>query len=261
MAALLKIEDERERRKELEGYGHAFRSQCDTEVILRGYRQWGIDQLTARLRGMFAFAVWDNRERKLALVRDRLGVKPLVFAAAGDRIAFASTVRALRAADLAGEIDPQAVLEFLEFGFVTEARTIFKEARKVAPATIVEWKAGRLEERCYWKLPEANGSSRIGFPEAVEETEQLLLEASDLCRRLGRVGRLVLLHKAMTTSARRFVEGGILRVLAHDARIWLLDLLGLATEQYGPAYQEDNRRRGRAAPEAALPGIRADPSA
>src|SRR5215467_12349566 len=54
-------------RRELEGYGHAFRSQCDTEVLLRGYEQWGIDQLTVRLRGMFAFAVWDNRERKLAL--------------------------------------------------------------------------------------------------------------------------------------------------------------------------------------------------
>jgi hypothetical protein len=74
--------------------------------------------------------------------------------------------------------------------------------------------------------------------------ERLLLEASDLCRRLGRAGRLVLVRKPMTTSARRFVEGGIYRVLVHDARIWLLDLFGLATEQFGPAYQEDNRRRG-----------------
>ena len=74
--------------------------------------------------------------------------------------------------------------------------------------------------------------------------DRLLLEASGFCRRLGRVGRLVLLHKPMTTSARRFVDGGILRVLAHDARIWLLDLLGLPTEQYGSAYQQDNHRRG-----------------
>ena len=59
-------------------------------------------------------------------------------------------------ADLAAEIDPQAMLDFLEFGYVTEARTIFKEARKVPPATIVEWKAGRREERCYWRLPEAS---------------------------------------------------------------------------------------------------------
>jgi len=164
-------------RRELENHGHAFRSHCDTEVILRGYEQWGIDRLTRRLRGMFAFAVWDNRTRTLALVRDRLGVKPLVYAAGNGRIAFASTVTALRAAGLAGTIDPQAILEFLEFGHVTEARTIFQEARKVAPATIVEWRAGRLEERSYWNLPEPGSSARITFNEAVERTEQLLLDA------------------------------------------------------------------------------------
>jgi glycosyltransferase involved in cell wall biosynthesis len=74
--------------------------------------------------------------------------------------------------------------------------------------------------------------------------ERRLLEAAELCKRLGRLGRLVLVRKYMVTSARRFVEGGILRVLAHDCRIWGLDLLGRPTEQFGPAYQEDNRRRG-----------------
>jgi glycosyltransferase involved in cell wall biosynthesis len=74
-----------------------------------------------------------------------------------------------------------------------------------------------------------------------------ILEASDFCRRLRWEGRLVLIHQPMTTSARRFVEGGIYRVLAHDCGIWLLDLLGLPTEPFGPAYQEDNRRRGVAA--------------
>jgi glycosyltransferase involved in cell wall biosynthesis len=77
--------------------------------------------------------------------------------------------------------------------------------------------------------------------------QRRILEASDFCRRLRWEGRLVLIHQPMTTSARRFVEGGIYRVLAHDCRIWLLDLLGLPTEPFGPAYQEDNRRRGLAA--------------
>jgi rSAM/selenodomain-associated transferase 2 len=77
--------------------------------------------------------------------------------------------------------------------------------------------------------------------------ERRLLEASDCCRRLGREGRLVLVPRRMLTSARRFVEGGILRVLAHDCRIWLRDLLGLPTEQFGAAYQEDNRRRAQQA--------------
>jgi hypothetical protein len=72
-----------------------------------------------------------------------------------------------------------------------------------------------------------------------------ILEASDLCRALGRLGTLVLIHKPMRTSPRRFLEGGIYRVLAHDVVLWWLDLLGLPTEHHGPAYQENNRRRGR----------------
>ncbi len=77
--------------------------------------------------------------------------------------------------------------------------------------------------------------------------ERQILEASDLCRRLGR-WRLVLVRKYMSTSARRFVEGGIFRVLTHDCRIWLLDLCRLPTEPFGPAYQQDNQRRGGQAP-------------
>jgi glycosyltransferase involved in cell wall biosynthesis len=74
--------------------------------------------------------------------------------------------------------------------------------------------------------------------------ERRLLEASDFCRRLGREGKLVLVRKYARTSARRFLEGGVYAVLAHDVRIWWLDLIGRPTEQFGPAYQENNRRRG-----------------
>jgi glycosyltransferase involved in cell wall biosynthesis len=77
--------------------------------------------------------------------------------------------------------------------------------------------------------------------------ERRILEASDFCRRLGR-WRMVLVRKYMTTSARRFLDGGIFRVLARDCRIWLLDLCRLPTEHYGPAYQHDNQRRGLQAP-------------
>jgi glycosyltransferase involved in cell wall biosynthesis len=77
--------------------------------------------------------------------------------------------------------------------------------------------------------------------------ERRILEASDFCRLLARRGRLVLVRKYMATSARRFVEGGIWRVLAHDVRIWALDLFRRPTEQFGAAYQEDNKRRGAAA--------------
>ncbi len=163
-------------RKELEQRGCRFHSQCDTEVLVHGYREWGIDDLTRRLRGMFAFAVWDHPARKLTLVRDRLGVKPLLYSIGDRSLAFASTAGALAAADFAGDVDPQAVLEFLEFGWVSEDRCIFRNVLKVAPATIVEWQHGGISERRYWSLP-ASSSRRIGFEDAVAETEQLLLDA------------------------------------------------------------------------------------
>ncbi len=168
-----------ELRHELESHGHRFRSQTDTEVLLVGYTQWGIAELTRRLRGMFAFAIWDNANRKLTMVRDRLGVKPLVYAAGNGSIAFASTVRALHDAGLLAEINPHAVLEFLEFGWVSDENAIYRGARKVQAATIVEWQDGRVTEQCYWKPPEA-GTHEVSFEQAVDETEALLLESVKL---------------------------------------------------------------------------------
>lgn len=167
-----------ELRKELEQSGFSFRSHCDTEVLLRGYEAWGIDALVRRLRGMFAFGIWDDRNRKLTLVRDRLGVKPLLYVARAGGISFASTLGALRAADLVDEIDETAVLEFLEFGYVTDERTIFQGAQKLPAATILEWSDGNITTRSYWSLP--NQSKPVSFEEAVEETERLLLEAVKL---------------------------------------------------------------------------------
>jgi asparagine synthase (glutamine-hydrolysing) len=170
----------KEIRGELEALGHKFRSQCDTEVLLRGYQEWGIDRLVPRLRGMFAFGIWDEPRRTLTLVRDRLGVKPLVYCARGGEIAFASTIDALRAAGCGGSIDPHAVLDLLEYGFVTEERAIYEGIAKLPPATILEWKNGRVAQRQYWSLPGVDEHSKIAFPEAVEETERLLVESVGL---------------------------------------------------------------------------------
>jgi asparagine synthase (glutamine-hydrolysing) len=166
-----------ELRKELEERGHAFRSHTDTEVLLRGYQEWGIDALAPRLRGMFAFGIWDDREQTLALVRDRLGVKPLLYCARDGQIAFGSTVGALRAGGFGGEIDPRAVLEYLEFGTVTDDRSIFRGVSKLPAATILKWKNGSLSQRSYWSLPAPDEGARVTFEEAVEETERLLLES------------------------------------------------------------------------------------
>jgi asparagine synthase (glutamine-hydrolysing) len=167
----------RDLRLELESRGCEFKSQTDTEVLLHGYREWGVDDLVNRLRGMFAIGLWDDDSRKLFLIRDRLGVKPLVYAVTNGELAFASTVRALRVAGFVSEIDDRAVAEFLEFGYVTDDRSIYRGANKVVPASIVEWSDGKISSRKYWSAPSAQPAGTISFEHAVEETEHLLLKA------------------------------------------------------------------------------------
>jgi asparagine synthase (glutamine-hydrolysing) len=172
----------RELRRELEAQGTQFHSQTDTEVLVEGYRAWGIDKLVARLRGMFAFGLWDDHARKLFLVRDRLGVKPLVYAAMPEGgIAFASHVRALKRAGLVGELDEQSVVDYLEFGYVPDSRVIYRGARKVAAGEIVEWShdAG-ARARTYWTPPAVSNGDAPSFAEAVEETERLFLRAVEM---------------------------------------------------------------------------------
>ncbi len=164
-------------RRELESFGYGFRSHCDTEVLLAGYQRWGIDQLVQRLRGMYAFAIWDNQERTLSMARDRLGVKPLLYSMDRGGIAFASTARALRAGGFGGDLDPEAVLEYLEFGFVTDQRAIFSGIKKLPAGSTMVWRDGEVRERRYWSLPEAEEDSRVSFEEAVARTESLLIEA------------------------------------------------------------------------------------
>jgi len=166
-----------ELRRDLIERGCRFRSQTDTETLLHGYREWGLMALVARLRGMFAMALWDDEHQKLFLVRDRLGVKPLVYIADANSIAFASTPRALKRAGLTAELDPQAVAEYLEFGFITDDRVIYRNVIKVPAAGIVEWSDGKATTRTYWQPPAINESSRITFDEAVEETERIFIDA------------------------------------------------------------------------------------
>ena len=164
-------------RHELQARGYSFKSETDTEVLLAGYDAWGIDDLVKRLRGMFAIGLWDDRGQKLLLVRDRLGVKPLVYAINGGSIAFASTITALKAGGFAGDIDDKALLEYLEFGYVTDDRAIYQNVAKLPAASILEWSNGKAEVREYWQPPEVNESSSPSFDEAVEETERLFVQA------------------------------------------------------------------------------------
>lgn len=168
----------RELRAELEGLGYRFSSTSDTEVLLHGYHAWGIRRLARRVSGMFAFGIWDDRSRELFLVRDRLGVKPLLFADDGRQISFASTADALQHAGLAGDLDPQSVADFLEWGVVPDQGSIFAGVQKLPPATIARWHDGHFSQEEYWQLPQIHRRSNgPDFVEAVDHTESLLKAA------------------------------------------------------------------------------------
>lgn len=167
----------RDIRSELEARGHQFHSQCDTEVLVEGYLEWGIDGLLPRLHGMFAFAIWDDVKRVLFLARDRLGVKPLIYRIANGNLEFASNLQALLAAGGSRDVDPQAVMDYLDFGFVTDRRSIVRGVEKLAPATVLEWRDGTATIRQYWDLPPFGEARNTTFESAVDEAEELLLEA------------------------------------------------------------------------------------
>ena len=137
-----------ELRRQLAAEGHSFRSTSDTEVVLRAYEHWGADCLP-RLRGMFAFAIWDGRRRRLLLARDRLGIKPLYYVQQGDLFAFASEPKALLAHPaISARVDPSALADYLTHGYVPFDRCIFKGVRKLPAGHRLLYEAGtiRLDE-------------------------------------------------------------------------------------------------------------------
>lgn len=145
----------RELRGELERGGVRFRTQSDTEVLLEGYRAWGVDVVT-RLRGMFAFALWDATTETLLLARDRLGEKPLYYARTPDhRLVFASELDAVLAGlDTRPPLAEDAVADFFAFGYVPDPKAIYAGVHKLPPAHVLVVRRGereRLEPRRYWR--------------------------------------------------------------------------------------------------------------
>jgi asparagine synthase (glutamine-hydrolysing) len=134
----------RELKRELAGRGHRFATDCDTEVLVHLYEEHG-DSFVERLRGMFAIALWDERERRLLLARDRFGIKPLYYRLAGGTISFASELKAmLEQPGFSRAIDPEAVAAYLAFNSIPAPLTIFAEARKLPPGHLLSWKGGEI---------------------------------------------------------------------------------------------------------------------
>jgi asparagine synthase (glutamine-hydrolysing) len=165
-----------ELRAELLARGHRFTTASDTEVIVHAWEEYG-DECLTRFRGMFAFAAWDDRRRRLLLARDRLGKKPLYYLHDGDRLLFASELKALLAdPSVRRAVDPAAIDDYLSFGAVPAPRTIYLGIAQLPPAHYLVWEAGRVQVREYWDLVFAEGAPRS---EAawLEELEAVLGEA------------------------------------------------------------------------------------
>lgn len=164
---------------ELTACGHVFATRSDTEVIVHAWEQWG-EKCVERFRGMFAFALWDERQQTLFLARDRLGVKPLYYAVLNDgQLIFGSELKSLTAhGALARDIDPQAVEEYFAFGYVPEPRTIFSAAKKLPPACTLTVRRGApvpapIE---YWD-PQFTLDNRISERDAQAELIERLRES------------------------------------------------------------------------------------
>jgi asparagine synthase (glutamine-hydrolysing) len=139
-------------RPELEARGHHFRSQTDTEVILHAYEEWG-ENCVVRLIGMFAFAIWDSRQRRLFAVRDRLGIKPLYYSATDCRIILASELKPIMdAPGFSRDLDTDALQEYLARGYISSPMTIFKFARSLPPGHFLIWSqdTGEVSLNQYW---------------------------------------------------------------------------------------------------------------
>jgi asparagine synthase (glutamine-hydrolysing) len=145
----------RELREQLSARGHQFRTQTDTEVLLAAWAEWGTDSLS-HLNGMFAFALWDQPERALYLVRDRVGIKPLYYAQSPQphaSLAFASEVKAILASGLVkAELDLQSLHQFLTFLWTPDPNTLFQGIQTVPPGHFVKFRDGELSAQQWWDV-------------------------------------------------------------------------------------------------------------
>ena len=164
-------------RRELIERGHRFYTHTDTEVIVHLYEDFGAD-CVKKLRGMFAFALYDERHRRLLMARDRLGKKPLHYAYAGGRLLFASEIKALLgvAPELA-EINHPALVQYCYFGYIPDPATAFTAIHKLPPGHILELEDGRILIRPYWDLPAYGSHPPKSREECLEEMERRLEEA------------------------------------------------------------------------------------
>jgi asparagine synthase (glutamine-hydrolysing) len=218
-----------ELRKELRTAGERFTTSSDTEVVLRGYVRWG-DALAERLNGMYAFAIWDGRARKLVMVRDRMGIKPFYFYPTADGILFGSEPKAILVNRIAERtVDADGLREL--FAFVkTPRHAIWAGMHEVEPGTIITVDADGLRERTYWRLetrPHTDDRDTT-----VGHVRDLL---DDIVRRqlVADVPRCVLLSGGLDSSTITALAAAQLREQGEQVRSFAVDFVG-QTENFKP---------------------------
>jgi len=165
-------------RRELEAAGFTFRTQSDTEVIVRAYEKWG-DKCAEKLHGIFAFAVWDAPRKKLYIARDRLGIKPLYYAATPRWFYFASEIKALlEDPSFDRAVDPASVDRYFTFGYIPAPDTIFKQVKKLMPGHYLVWENGAIRIERYWRFePRPDTSDDKDESEWLDEVRDALRKA------------------------------------------------------------------------------------
>ena len=165
-----------ELREKLEKLGHTFYTNSDTEAIVHAYDQWGVDCPT-HLRGMFAFAIWNENTQELFLARDRVGKKPLLYALVNGALIFGSEFSALLLhPDVSREIQPEALDHYLSFMCIPAPLTAYRAIRKLEPGHWLRWRKGEIETQRYWQ-PDFTKKLDIDEQEAGERTVEILREA------------------------------------------------------------------------------------
>jgi asparagine synthase (glutamine-hydrolysing) len=184
-----------ELHRDLVARGHHFRTRSDTEVLVHLYEDEG-ERLLQRLRGMFAFAIWDRRRRRLLLARDHFGQKPLFYTENAGQLTFASEIKALLADDPSlASLDPRALDQYLTLRFVHPPGTFFSRIRSLPPAHFMVWEDGRIRIERYWDL-------RYG-PKWTYPEDQLLEKIDEL------LAETVKLHLVSDVPVGAFLSGGL----------------------------------------------------
>ena len=210
-----------ELREELIAKGERFQTSSDTEVVLRGYLQWG-EALADRLNGMFAFAIWDSREQKLVMIRDRMGIKPFYFYPTPDGVLFGSEPKAILANAMAKRVVDVEGLREIILPIKTPKLAIWKGMREVEPGTIVTVDERGIRERTYWRL-----ESRLHTDDQDTTVARVRELLDDIVRRqlVSDVPECVLLSGGLDSSAITALSA---RELSIPVRSFSVDFAGEA---------------------------------